>query len=92
MMSAIGMSICSVRSVGAHGEPTSDSQQQQHEKYEIPSPHRALRLHRDAAVTLVIGNASLPPLNLHERWASSAVVQIPGSPAETPVSDFGCAD
>jgi len=86
------MSICSVRSVGAHGEPTGDSQQQQQDKYEIPSPYRALRLHQDAAVTLVIGNASLPLLDLHERWASSPVVKIPGSPAETPVSDFGCAD
>jgi hypothetical protein len=88
----MGMSMCSVRSVRAHGEPTGDSQHQQQDKYEIPSPHRALRLHQDAAVTFVIGNASLPPLNLHERWASSAVVQIPGSPAKTPVSDFGCAD
>jgi hypothetical protein len=92
MMSAIGMSICSVHSVGAHGEPTGDSHQQQQDKYEIPNPHRALRLHHEVAVTLVIGNASPPLLDLHERWASSPVVQIPGSPAETPVSDFGCAD
>jgi hypothetical protein len=92
MMNAIGMSIYSVRSVGAHGEPTGDSQKQQQDKYEIPSPHPALRLHHDAAVTLVMGNASLPLLDLHECWARSPVVQIPGSPAETPVSDFGCAD
>jgi len=69
-----------------------DSQQQQQDKYEIPSAHRALRLRHDAAVTLVIGNASLPLLDLHQRWASSPVVQIPGSRAETPVSDFRCAD
>jgi hypothetical protein len=92
MMSAIGISICYVRSAVANGKPTGDSHQQQQDKYEIPRPRSALRLHHDAAVTLVIGNASLPLLDLHERWASSPVVQIPGSPAETPVSDFGCAD
>src|ERR1700720_1445739 len=54
--------------------------------------HYSPRLIHTASMLLMIVNAGLPLLNLHQIGADAAGAQIPGSSAITPICDFRSAN
>src|ERR1700681_2836288 len=73
-------------------EPVGRSKHHGNEQSASCAIHYAPGLIHTASMLLMIVNAGLPLLNLHQVRADAAGTQIPGSSAKTPISDFRSAN
>src|SRR5271163_3829366 len=73
-------------------EPVGRSKHHGNEKSASCAIHYASGLIHTASMLLMIVNAGVPLLNLHQAGADAAGAQIPGSSAKTPICDFRSAN
>ena len=73
-------------------EPVGRSEHHGNEQSSSCTIHYAPGLIYPASMLIMIVNAGVPLLNLHQAGADAAGAQVPGSSAKTPICDFGSAN